>query len=54
MVRGGLRVRIFPSVKYHCVHSLLKEPFSTSPSALKGLGFITFETWLTYFDWGSL
>jgi hypothetical protein len=24
------------------------------PSVLKGLGFITFGTWLTYFDWGLL
>ncbi len=24
------------------------------PSALKGLGFMTFETWFIYFDWGLL
>jgi hypothetical protein len=24
------------------------------PSALKGLRFITFETWFVYFDWGLL
>jgi hypothetical protein len=41
--------QVWNTIRY--IHSQ-RNHLVQGPSALKGLGFITFETWLTYFDWG--